>query len=98
MEAGVQASTSPLLILGSDFAVPHHAYAGYAHVQVVRHGRRYLVPCTHADNSMLPCWHIVQDIRRIVRNDSRILNKLHRRVFLDKITHEDVKVREQATV
>lgn len=29
---------------------------------------------------------IVQDIRRIVRNDTRVINKLHRRVFLDKIT------------
>lgn len=33
-----------------------------------------------------------QDIRRIVRNDARILNKLHRRVFLDKLTHEDCKI------
>jgi len=33
-----------------------------------------------------------QDIRRIVRNDSRIVNKLHRRIFLDKITHDDVKI------
>jgi hypothetical protein len=29
---------------------------------------------------------VVQDIRRIVRNDTRVINKLHRRVFLDKIT------------
>lgn len=34
----------------------------------------------------------VQDIRRIVRNDSRIINKLHRRVFLDKISMDDVKI------
>jgi hypothetical protein len=33
-----------------------------------------------------------QDIRRIVRNDARIMNKLHRRVFLDKIGMEDVKM------
>lgn len=35
---------------------------------------------------------IVQDIRRIVRNDTRVINKLHRRVFLDKITREDAKI------
>ncbi|KAF6255019.1 Mechanosensitive ion channel-domain-containing protein [Scenedesmus sp. NREL 46B-D3] len=35
---------------------------------------------------------IIQDIRRIVRNDSRIINKLHRRVFMDKISLDDVKV------
>lgn len=35
---------------------------------------------------------LVQDIRRIVRNDSRIINKLHRRVFLDKISLDDVKI------
>eukprot|EP00195_Chlamydomonas_chlamydogama_P016583 CAMPEP_0202913296 /NCGR_PEP_ID=MMETSP1392-20130828/60112_1 /ASSEMBLY_ACC=CAM_ASM_000868 /TAXON_ID=225041 /ORGANISM="Chlamydomonas chlamydogama, Strain SAG 11-48b" /LENGTH=714 /DNA_ID=CAMNT_0049604509 /DNA_START=272 /DNA_END=2416 /DNA_ORIENTATION=- len=36
--------------------------------------------------------NIVNDIRRIVRNDTRIINKLHRRIFLDKITHEDCKI------
>ncbi|GAX82316.1 hypothetical protein CEUSTIGMA_g9745.t1 [Chlamydomonas eustigma] len=35
---------------------------------------------------------IIQDIRRIVRNDTRIINKLHRRIFLDKITHDDCKI------
>jgi MscS family membrane protein len=34
----------------------------------------------------------MQDIRRIVRNDSRIINKLHRRVFLDKLSMEDCKI------
>jgi hypothetical protein len=33
-----------------------------------------------------------QDIRRIVRNDGRIINKLHRRIFLDKITHDDAQI------
>lgn len=28
---------------------------------------------------------IIQDIRRIVRNDTRTITKLHRRIFLDKI-------------
>ncbi|KXZ55407.1 hypothetical protein GPECTOR_3g59 [Gonium pectorale] len=35
---------------------------------------------------------IIQDIRRIVRNDQRIITKLHRRIFLDKVTHEDCKI------
>lgn len=35
---------------------------------------------------------IVQDIRRIVRNDTRVLNKLHRRVFLDKISIVDCQI------
>lgn len=34
----------------------------------------------------------MQDIRRIVRNDTRVINKLHRRVFLDKISTEDAKI------
>ncbi|KAL6751057.1 Mechanosensitive ion channel-domain-containing protein [Haematococcus lacustris] len=35
---------------------------------------------------------VVQDMRRIVRNDTRVINKLHRRIFLDKITTEDIKI------
>ena len=35
---------------------------------------------------------VIQDIRRIVRNDARIINKLHRRVFLDKLTERDVQI------
>ncbi|GIL91970.1 hypothetical protein Vretifemale_19652 [Volvox reticuliferus] len=35
---------------------------------------------------------IIQDIRRIVRNDQRIITKLHRRIFLDKLTHEDCRI------
>lgn len=35
---------------------------------------------------------IIQDIRRIVKNDSRIINKLHRRIFLDNITLTECKV------
>jgi len=48
--------------------------------------------------SCTPCKRLIaaaalaQDIRRIVRNDARIMNKLHRRVFLDKIGMEDLKV------
>jgi hypothetical protein len=55
--------------------------------------------CTHPPNrhAQIPpaCLHppthpsqanaIIQDIRRIVRNDTRVLNKLHRRVFLDRL-------------
>ncbi|GFR48179.1 hypothetical protein Agub_g10027 [Astrephomene gubernaculifera] len=35
---------------------------------------------------------IIQDIRRIVRNDSRIITKLHRRIFLDKLTLDDCRI------
>eukprot|EP00198_Chlamydomonas_reinhardtii_P010846 XP_001700183.1 predicted protein [Chlamydomonas reinhardtii] len=35
---------------------------------------------------------IIQDIRRIVRNDQRIITKLHRRIFLDKVTHDDCRI------
>ncbi|MEW5312234.1 MAG: hypothetical protein WDW38_003881 [Sanguina aurantia] len=38
------------------------------------------------------CQSIVQDIRRVVRNDARVMNKLHRRIFMDKVTQEDVKI------
>ena len=33
-----------------------------------------------------------QDIRRIVRNDGRVLTKLHRRIFLDAITHDACRI------
>jgi hypothetical protein len=35
---------------------------------------------------------IAQDIRRIMRSDTRVMNKLHRRVFVDKITKDDVQI------
>jgi mechanosensitive ion channel protein 1/2/3 len=35
---------------------------------------------------------VVADIRKILRQDSRIIQKLHRRVFLDKVTREDISV------
>lgn len=35
---------------------------------------------------------IVNDMRRIVRADSRILNKPHKRVFLDKIMNEHCSI------
>ena len=35
---------------------------------------------------------VVSDIRKILRQDNRIIQKLHRRVFLDKVTREDVSV------
>ena len=35
---------------------------------------------------------VVQDIRRIVRNDARVIGKLHRRIFLDKITQRDCQI------
>ena len=46
----------------------------------------------HPHPPPLPATPPGQDIRRIVKNDARIINKLHRRVFLDKITHDDVKI------
>ena len=35
---------------------------------------------------------VVADIRKILRQDSRIIQKLHRRVFLHKITREDLSI------
>ncbi|KAK9863272.1 hypothetical protein WJX84_010012 [Apatococcus fuscideae] len=35
---------------------------------------------------------VVSDMRRIIRQDPRIIQKLHRRVFLDKITREQISV------
>lgn len=35
---------------------------------------------------------VVSDIRKILRQDSRIIQKLHRRVFLDKITKDDISI------
>ena len=33
---------------------------------------------------------MIADMRKIIRQDPRIIQKLHRRVFLDKITREQV--------
>ncbi len=35
---------------------------------------------------------VVADMRKIIRQDPRIIQKLHRRVFLDKITREQVSI------
>jgi len=35
---------------------------------------------------------VVSDIRKILRQDGRIIQKLHRRVFLDKVTREDASM------
>ncbi len=34
---------------------------------------------------------VVADLRKVFRQDTRIIQKLHRRVFLDKITPEQVR-------
>jgi mechanosensitive ion channel protein 1/2/3 len=33
---------------------------------------------------------VVADMRKVFRQDTRVIQKLHRRVFLDKITQEQV--------
>lgn len=35
---------------------------------------------------------VVSDMRKILRQDNRIIQKLHRRVFLDKVTREDCSI------
>lgn len=35
---------------------------------------------------------VVADMRKVFRQDTRVIQKLHRRVFLDKITKEQVCV------
>ena len=35
---------------------------------------------------------VVADMRKIIRQDPRIIQKLHRRVFLDKISREQVSI------
>lgn len=34
---------------------------------------------------------VVADMRKIIRQDPRIIQKLHRRVFFDKLTREQVR-------
>ena len=34
---------------------------------------------------------VIADMRKIIRQDPRIIQKLHRRVFLDKLTREQVR-------
>ena len=35
---------------------------------------------------------VVADMRKIIRQDSRIIQKLHRRVFLDKVNRDQVSI------
>ena len=35
---------------------------------------------------------VVADMRKIIRQDPRIIQKLHRRVFIDKLTREQVSL------
>lgn len=35
---------------------------------------------------------IIQDMRKILKSDNRVLSRLHRRVFLSKITQEHVDI------
>ena len=35
---------------------------------------------------------VVADMRKIIRQDTRIIQKLHRRVFLDKVNREQVSI------
>lgn len=35
---------------------------------------------------------VLKDIHRIIKNDSRVLSKLHKRIFMDKITTEHVTI------
>jgi hypothetical protein len=39
---------------------------------------------------------VVADMRKIIRQDPRIIQKLHRRVFIDKLTREQVIMLVQA--
>ena len=34
---------------------------------------------------------VIADMRKIIRQDPRIIQKLHRRVFFDKLTREQVR-------
>ena len=34
---------------------------------------------------------VVADFRKVIRQDPRIIQKLHRRVFVDKITRDQVR-------
>ena len=38
---------------------------------------------------------VVADMRKIIRQDPRIIQKLHRRVFIDKLTREQVRCRRR---
>ena len=35
---------------------------------------------------------VIADMRKLIRQDQRIIQRLHRRVFLDKITKEDITI------
>eukprot|EP00983_Pelagomonas_calceolata_P112746 1159915-Pelagomonas_calceolata.AAC.4 len=60
-----------------------YAHTQSTHAQTVANDLPIVSPLANA---------IAQDIRRIMRSDTRVMNKLHRRVFVDKITKEDVQI------
>jgi len=35
---------------------------------------------------------VIADMRKLIRQDQRIIQRLHRRVFLDKITKENITI------
>ena len=54
---------------------------------------RHVVSCTPAGlqvNDVSKAAGVVADMRKVFRQDTRIIQKLHRRVFIDKITPEQV--------
>lgn len=40
---------------------------------------------------------VVADFRKVIRQDPRIIQKLHRRVFVDKITRDQVRASMMCT-
>lgn len=76
------------------YVVPNAVFSKSIVLNISRKGRewRFLEVLAVRLEDVQKVNNIIQDIRRIVRSDARIINKLHRRVFLDKITNEDCKI------
>jgi len=76
------------------FVIPNAVFSKNIVLNVTRKGRewRLLETISIRVQDVQKANAIAQDIRRIMRSDTRVMNKLHRRVFVDKITKEDVQI------
>lgn len=76
------------------YIVPNSVFSRTVVLNVTRKGKEWRVfeniGVRVEDISAVPS--IIGDMRRIIRNDVRVLPKLHRRVFLDKVNRNELTI------
>lgn len=76
------------------FIIPNSVFSRNVVLNITRKNREWrFYEFLHLRLEDLPKANaVVSDIRKILRQDNRIIQKLHRRVFLDKVTREDCTI------